>query len=120
MHDKTRDEFLNDLCPHIRPIIIQIMTCDCGCEALDLFQKRPRTWNESADIAYLLKRSVQEVIPTLHHLLDLNVIQYREIFGTPYYRLTEDTEVLEALDQYWTWRGVWRSGWQQMQSSLKL
>lgn len=120
MSDKTQDEFLNDLCPRIRSTIVHIMNCDCGCEALDLFQKRPRTWNETADIAYLLKRSAQEIVPTLNHLLAFKVIQQREISGTPFYRLTENTEILEGLDQYWTWRDVWRSRWQEIQSSLRL
>lgn len=120
MYDKTQEEFLKDLCPRVRAIIEHIMDCSCGCEALDLFQKRPRSWNECKDIAFYLKRPTEDVASTLNLLHDLGAIQSREIFEMTFYHLTDDSEILEALDQYWTWRELWRSRWRQMQSSLKL
>ena len=60
------------------------------------------------------------VVPTLERFLHVGVLNRRGIFGMVFYRLTEDPAMREALDQYWTWREVWRSHWQETQHALKL
>lgn len=120
MNALTREEFLEDLCPSVRPIIASIMECEGGCEALDLLYKRPRTWLETADIAYHLGHPVDQTAATLERLYYFMVLKRRNIFGIAFYHLTENQQILEALDQYWTWREVWRSRWQQTQDALKL
>lgn len=120
MNAITREEFLNDLCPNVRPTIASIMECECGCEALDLLYKRPRTWTETADIAYHLRQPVEQVAATLERLDYYLVLNRRDIFGMAFYRLTEDLGILHALNQYFIWREVWRSRWQQTQDALKL
>lgn len=120
MNHITAEDFLDDLCPRVRPLIEHILNCGCGCEALDLFQNRPHTWNETADIAYFLQLPTERVVRTLDLLSELKVIECRDVLGTTFYRLTEDSEILDRLDQYSTWREVWRSQWQEMQNALKL
>lgn len=119
MNAVTREEFLQDLCPSMRPIIASVMECDCGCEALDLLYKRPRAWLETADIAYHLGQPVDKTAATLERLHYFLVLNRREIFGIAFYHMTDNQEILKALDQYWTWREVWRSRWQETQSALK-
>lgn len=120
MNALTREEFLEDLCPGVRPIIAAVMECECGCEALDLLYNRPRTWLETTDIAYHLGQPVDKTIATLERLHYFLVLNRRDIFGIAFFHLTENQEILQALDQYWTWREVWRSRWQQTQDTLKL
>ena len=120
MNTITREEFLDDLCPRVRPIIAAIMECECGCEALDVLYSRPRTWTETADLAYHLRQPVEQVVPTLERFLSVGVLSRRDLFGMVFYRLTEDQEMRQALDQYWTWREVWRRHWQETQNALKL
>lgn len=119
MNATTLEEFLDDLCPHVRPVIASIMECEGGCRALDLLYSRPRTWLETADLAYHLQQPLEQVIPTLEQLVYFRVLSRRAIFGMAFYRLTEDEEILQALDQYWTWREVWRARWQETQVALK-
>ncbi|MBI4674535.1 MAG: hypothetical protein HY741_23055 [Chloroflexi bacterium] len=114
------EDFLDDLCPRVRPLVAHILSCGCGCAALDLFQNRPRTWNETADIAYHLQQPTEEVIQDLNLLADLGVIDRRDSLGMTFYRLTEDKEILQALDQYWTSREVWRARWQETRVALEL
>lgn len=120
MQALTCEEFLNDLCPNVRPIIAAVMECKCGCEALNVLYNRPRTWTETADIAYHLRQPVEVVAATLEQLNYFMVLSRRDIFGMEFYRLTENKDILHALDQYWTWREVWRSRWQETQNVLKL
>ncbi|MDL1894710.1 hypothetical protein FBQ82_00410 [Anaerolineae bacterium CFX7] len=120
MYDKTRDEFLNDLCPRVRPLIAQIIECECGCELLDVFQTRPRTMLELADVTYHVKLSQTDVVPTLELFQALAVIERREILDTTFYRLTQDAEIIAALEQFWTWRQVWHANIQEVRSALKI
>lgn len=120
MYDKTCDEFLKDLCPRVRPLIAQIMACECGCELLDLFQTRPHTMLELADVIYHVNLPRETVVSTLELLQALRVIERREILDTTFYRLTHDTEILAALEQYWTWRQVWQGRWQEVRDALKI
>lgn len=120
MKGLTRQEFLEDLCPRVRPIIASIMECECGCEMLDLLSSRPHTWMETADIAYHMRLPAEQIVATLERLQNYMVVNRRDIFGMVFYHLTENEEILEALDQYLTWRGVWRARWQQTQNALRL
>ncbi|MCC7165613.1 MAG: hypothetical protein IT331_24160 [Anaerolineae bacterium] len=120
MHNKTRDEFLSDLCPRVRPLIAQIMQCGSGCELLDFFHTRPHTMLELADVVYYAKLPVENVVSTLELFQMLAVIERREILDTAFYRLTEDVEIIAALEQYWTWRQVWQGRWQDVRTALKI
>lgn len=120
MYDKTRDEFLNDLCPRVRPLIAQIMECECGSELLDIFHTRPHTALELADVIYYAKLPAENVISTLELFQWLAVIERREVLDTTFYRLTQDIAVIAALEQYATWRQVWQGRWQEVRSALKI
>lgn len=120
MYDKTREEFLNDLCPRVRPLVAQIMECGCGCELLDFFQTRRHTMLELADVIYYAKLPAENVVSTLELLQVLAVIQRREVLDTAFYRLTEDAEILAALEEYWMWRQVWQVRWQEVRGALKI
>lgn len=120
MYDKTRDEFLNDLCPRVRPIIAQIMECECGCELLELFRTRPRTLLELADVIYHAKLSSEDVSRALEQLHTLAIIERREVLDTKFYCLTQEAEIIAALEQYWTWRQVWQARLQEVRGALKI
>ncbi len=120
MYDKTRDEFLNDLCLRVRPLIAQIMHCECGCELLDVFQTRPRTMLELEDVIYYAKLPSENVATTLELFQMLAVVERREILDTTFYRLTQDAEIIAALEQYATWRQVWYANMQEVRSALKI
>ena len=119
MDDVTREEFLSDLCPRVRPLIVQLMDCECGCEALDFFRTRPRTWLETADIAYHLSQSGQDVAVALGALTQIGVVERQEILYTAFFSLTRDAEILDALDQYWVWRDTWNTRWHRVRETLK-
>lgn len=110
---------MSDLCPRARPLIVQVMDCACGCEALDFFRTRSRTWLEVADIAYYMSQTEKEVAVALHALTHIGVTERREIFDTAFYSLTRNAEVLEALDQYWLWREEWNARWRRVNGTLK-
>lgn len=120
MYENARNEFLEGLCPQVRPLIAAVMECECGCEALDLLYSRQRTWMETADIAYHMRQPVEQIVTVLERLHYFLVLDRRDIFGMVFYHLTKNQEILQALDQYWTCRELWRSRWQETQDALKL
>lgn len=119
MDNATREEFLSDLCPRVRPLIVQLMDCACGCEALDFFRTRSHTRLEVADIAYHMSQTEMEVAVALRALTQIGVVERQEIFDTAFYSLTRNAEVLEALDQYWLWRDEWNARWRRVKGTLK-
>ena len=120
MDEKTRQEFLNVLCPRIRPIAARVMDCACGCEALDLFRYRTRVWLEIADIAHYLKQPLDHVVGALDLLTEIGILERRDIFGMAFYGMTRNQQVLNALEQFWAWRDEWHVQLERVRGTLRL
>ncbi len=120
MDAKTCQEFLDELCPRLRPIARRIMSCTCGCEVLDFFRYRTRVWLEAADIAYHLRQSTNQVVAALNLLTAIGLLERREIFGVAFYAMTQEQEVLNALDQFWAVRDDWYARLEQVRGTLRL
>ncbi len=120
MDEKTRQDFLDELCPRLRPIVRRVMDCACGCEALDFFRYRTRVWLETADIAHYLRQPVDQVVAALNLLTAIGILERRDIFGIAFYTMTQDEEILNALDQFWAVRDDWYAHLEQVKGTLRL
>ncbi len=120
MDEKTRQEFLDELCPRVRPLAARVMDCACGCEALDLFRYRTRVWLETADIAHYLKQPIDHVVAALDDLTEIGILERRDIFGMAFYGMTQNEAVLNALEQFWAWRDEWQARLERVKGMLQL
>ncbi len=120
MDDKTRQEFLDELCPRLRPMALRVMECTCGCEAIDFFRYRTRAWLEAADIAHYLQQPVDQVAAALNLLTVIGILEQRDIFGTVFYAMTQDEEILNVLDQFWAVRDDWFVQLERVIGTLRL
>jgi len=109
MSATVRAEFLNDLCPQVRPLIADLMNCDCGCEILEFFRRRPLTSLQASDIAYHVRQSQAQVAETLNLLVGAKVIEPQKVLDFTFYGLTHDLEIQRALEQFWVWRDHWHT-----------
>ncbi len=120
MGEKTRQVYLDELCPRLRPIAQRVMDCPCGCEALDFFRYRSRVWLETADIVHYLGLRLDQGVAALNLLTELGILERRDIFGVGFYGLTHDEQVLNALEQFWAWRDDWHTRLEQVKDTLQL
>ncbi|MBI5030398.1 MAG: hypothetical protein HZB51_07715 [Chloroflexi bacterium] len=118
MELRTLDELSNDLSPHARSLITQIIQQENACQLLDLFQQRPRTWLEPEDIAFHLHCSLDQIDQALAWLSTTQVVQLHSILGFKFYGLTEDSEILNALERFWSWRDNWLTHLERVKDNL--
>lgn len=116
----AREEFLNDLCPRIRPVVAHLMECDCGCAVLDFFRQRPLTWLQASDVAYHLRQPHQVIAETLNQIAEAGLVERRNILNSTFYGLTKNENLLNALEQFWVWRDDWRSRVESVRVALQL
>ncbi len=120
MEEATRQGFLDELCPQIRPLIARLMDCDCGCNILEFFRRRPLTSLQASDIAYHVRRPRTQVIEALNLLAEIGVIECQQIPDFAFYRLTRDSEIQSALEQFWIWQDYWHTHLSRVRESLQL
>ena len=120
LSELSQDEFLDDLCLQVQPLIARLMKSDCGCNILEFFHQRPLTWLEASDIAYHLRQSLSQVIDALNMLVRVGVIECRKILNLTFYGLTSDLEIQRALEQFWAWRDYWRERLDRVRHRLQL
>ena len=121
MDQTMRQQFLDELCPRLRPLIACVMNCECGCEALDFFRHRPLTWLEASDIAYHLRQPYDQVVAALNQLTALGILERFTVLGSwTFYGLTQSAEILNALEQFWAWRDDWHMRMEQVKHELQL
>ena len=121
MPNKTQQEFLNELCPQLRPLIARVLECDCGCQALDFFRRRPRVWLEVTDIAYHLRQPHPRTMATLNRLTEAGILECFTVLNTwTFYGLSQRHEILQALDPFWVWRDHWNAHVEQIKDALQL
>ncbi len=121
MQDLTQQEFLNELCPRLRPLIARILECDCACQTLDFFRRRPLAWLESSDISYHLQRPQAETIKILEQLTEVGLLdRFTVLNSQTFYGLASRSEILKALDQFWVWRDHWNAQLEQVKDTLQL
>ena len=118
MELRTLDAFLDELCPHVRPLITRIMEREDECELLDWFRRRPLTWLQVDDIAYHLQRSREQVNEMLNWLVEAGIAQCRFISDLTFYSLTDDSEILNTLEAFWSWRDNWYTHLEQVKHHL--
>lgn len=109
MELRTLEAFLNELCPRVRPLIAQAVKNEFDCEVLDFFQRRANTSFEVYDIGYHLRRLPEQLDQPLRSLVVSGLLRCRVIFGLTFYSLTDDPEMLQALEKFWDWREAWRA-----------
>ncbi len=120
MNDLTLQEFLAELCPRLRPVVARVMDCRYGCEILDFFRHRRLVWLEAADIANYVSAPLDQVGGAVDQLARLGLLEHRDVLGNAYYGLTHDAEILNHLEQFWTWRDDWSEHWQRAKGELRL
>lgn len=120
MEEITGQEFLNELCPLLRPVARRVMECPCGCEALDFFRFRTRVWLEAADIAHHVRQPVDQVIVALNLLGELGILERRDILGVAFYGMARNEQILNALEQFWAWRDDWHMRLERVRGTLQL
>ncbi|MCL4394267.1 MAG: hypothetical protein M1482_05595 [Chloroflexi bacterium] len=121
MNDSTRQEFLNELCPRLRPLIARVLDCECACEVLDFFRQRSLTWLQASDIAYHLRRSESQAIDALDQLTDARLIERKAVLNSwTFYRLAHETELSQALEQFWLLRDDHLARLERAKDELKL
>lgn len=121
MPDKTQQEFLNELCPQLRPLIARLLETECGCQALDFFRHRPRAWLQVTDIAYYLRQPPQQTMATLDVLIEEGILERFTVLDTwTFYGLSRRHQILQALDLFWTWRDSWHARMEQVKGALQL
>jgi hypothetical protein len=109
MDEETREEFLNDLCPRIRPLVANLMDCDCGGAVLDFFRQRSHGWLQATDIAYHLRRPNGLVIAALNRIAETGIVERHRVLNMIFYGLTEDENLKRAIEQFWICRDDWQS-----------
>lgn len=121
MIDQTQQELLDELCPQLRPLIGGVMKCQHACQALDFFRGRPHAWLQVSDIAYHLDLPAATTEHVLNRLRELGILERITVLDQfMFYGLSHQEETLRFLDQYWSWRDVWRSQLEQVKSVLRL
>lgn len=121
MEDPTQQEFLNELCPRLRPLVARVLECECACQMLDFFRRRPLAWLEASDIAYHLHRPQEETVEILKQLTDTGFLdQFTVMNGRTFYGLPARSDILKALDQFWAWRDHWNAQLEQVKDTLQL
>ncbi len=121
MQDLTQQEFLNELCPRLRPLIARVLECDCTCQTLDFFRRRPLAWLESSDIAYHLHRPEDETIELLKQLTEAGLLdRFTVLNSQTFYGLAPRSDILKALDQFWVWRDHWNAQLERVRDALQL
>ncbi len=121
MDQTMRQQFLDELCPRLRPLIAGVMDCECGCEALDFFRRRPLTWLEASDIAYHLRQPNDQIAAALNRLSALGLLERFTVLGSwTFYGLTRSAEILNALEQFWAWRDDWHTRMDRLKHELQL
>jgi len=120
MDESVRQEFLDELCPQIRPLVARLMDCSCGCEILEFFRRRPLTSLEASDIAYHLRQPQSQIIEALSWLVCTGVIECQKIRDFTFYGLTHDIEIQRALEQFWVWRDHWHARLEGIRNRLQL
>ena len=118
---QLRQEFLNDLCPHLQPLAAGVMDCECGNEVVEFFRRRPRTWLEASDIVYHLRQPNDQVAAALNQLTALGILERFTVLSSwTFYGLTQSTEIVNALEQFWAWRDDWHTRMEQLKHELQL
>ena len=121
MQDQPQHEFLNELCPHLRPMIAHVAGCECGIQALDFFRRRPHAWLQMGDIAYHLNLSRKQTAALLRVLIEERILERICVLDTwTFYGLSQRPESLAALDQFWAWRDDWHARIQHVRAALEL
>ncbi len=120
MEEKTREEFLNDLCPRIRTVVADLMEYDCGCAVLDFFRQRPLTWLEASDVAYHLRQPHPQVVAALDQIAKTRFVERRSISNATFYSLTRNEKLLNVLEQFWIWRDDWQHRVESVREILQL
>ena len=121
MDESTRQELLDELCPHLRPLIARVMDCECGCEVLDFFRQRSLTWLEASDIAYHLRQSPAYVIEALNQLAEVGILERHTVLSRwTFYGLARNAGILQALEQFWSWRDDYHARLERAEDALKL
>jgi hypothetical protein len=120
MDAQTLTEFLNELCPRLRPLITRVMDCPCGCETLDLLRLRARTWLTASDIAYHVNASIEHVQVALELFVSAEIVERHDVMQWTFYALARDEGIQTALEQYWLQRDDWRDRVTRMQETLHL
>jgi predicted transcriptional regulator len=119
MELRTSDTFLNELCPQVRPLITQIMEREEERDLLALFRRRPLTWLQVDDIAYYLQCSQAQVNEILNRLVDAGIVQDRFISGLTFFSVTNDSEISNALEAFWSWSDNWNAHLEQIKHHLR-
>jgi hypothetical protein len=120
MDEIERQEFLREPCPGLRPLIVRVLDCKCGCHVLDFFRRRPLTWLEASDIAYHLRQPDDEVVTALNHLANIGIVQRLIVLGYSFCGLTRDADALEAIEQFWVWRDIRHAHLERVSDALRL
>jgi hypothetical protein len=121
MQDPTRQEFLSELCPRLRPLFAHILECGCACQVLDLFRRRPLAWLEASDIAYHLRHPQGETTEILKQLTEAGLLDHFTVLNSrTFYGLPPRSYILGALDQFWTWRDHWNTQLERVKDALQL
>lgn len=121
MQDLTQQEFLNELCPRLRPLIAHVLECDRACQVLDFFRRRPLAWLEASDIAYHLHHPQDETTEILKQLTEAGLLdRFTVLNSRTFYGLPQRGDILQALDQFWGWRDHWKAQLEQVKDVLQL
>lgn len=121
MDQTMRQQFIDELCPRLRPLIGCVMDCECGSEVVEFFRRRSRTWLEASDIAYHLRQPYDQVVAALNQLTALGILERLTVLGSwTFYGLTQSAKILNALEQFWAWRDDWRTRMEQLKHELQL
>ena len=118
MELRTLDAFLNELSPRVRPLIAQTIENEFYYEVLDFFRRRAKTSLEVYDIGYHLRRPPEVLDMALRSLVGSGFLRCRDIFDLTFYSLTDDPELLQALEFYWDWRESWQAFLDQLKLNL--
>lgn len=120
MYQGTLQDFLDEFCPRLRPMIARLLACECACNALELFRTRPRVWLEASDIAYYLGQPLEKTLQTLDQLLEMRIVERHLILDYTFYGLTRDQAVLDLIEPLWLLRDEWRLHLARLTRELKL
>lgn len=120
MDSLSRQEFLDELCPQLRPLVERLMDCDCGCEVIDFFRYRTLTWIEASEIAGQLQLPTERAGQSLAQLAAIGIVDRFEVLDRAFFGLTRDPQALRTLEQFWLLRDGWRSQLEQARSALHL
>jgi len=120
MDAQTLTDFLNELCPRLRPMIARVMDCSYGCETLDLLRLRQRTWLTASDIAFHVNAPIAIVQEALALFVSTGIVERHDVMQWSFYAITHDQRMRIALEQFWLQRDGWRDRVAQVQETLRL